>query len=69
MSYGTVGENRVPCHTLAVRPGSGLYIQARGRMSIVTHWAIRLVSRLYVRSEVFKGEPNFLSTVYLFSDS
>jgi hypothetical protein len=69
MSYKTVGENRVPCYTLAVRPGLGPYIQARGHTSIVTHRAIRLVSRLYVRSKVFKGEPNFLSTVYLFSDS
>jgi hypothetical protein len=50
------------CHTLAVRP-------AQGRTSAESRWAVRLVTRPYVRSKVFQGEPHFLSTVRLFSDS
>jgi hypothetical protein len=49
-------------HTLAVRSG-------RGRMSTESRWAVRLMTRPYIHSDVFQGEPHFLSIVNIFSNS
>jgi hypothetical protein len=51
-----------PCHALTVYSGSGLYIH---RVTTAVH----LVTIPYVRFEGFQGEPHFLSTVHLFSNS
>jgi hypothetical protein len=59
---GQLVKIRFPCHTLAVRP-------ARGRTSTVSRRSISPVIRLYIRFDVFQGEPHFLSSVRLFSDS
>jgi hypothetical protein len=55
-------ENKVPCHTLIVHP-------ARDCTPTMSRWAVRSVTIPYNRSENFQGEPHFLFTVRLFSDS
>jgi hypothetical protein len=60
-----------PCNTLAVHPSSRPYVHCdtSSRTSTVTLRAVRPVMRQYIRSEVFQGEPHFLPTVRLFSNS
>ena len=62
MSYEIAGENKVPCHTLAVRLGSGPYVHCdtSGRTS-----SLKTVRQLWG----FQEKPHFLLIACLFSDS
>jgi hypothetical protein len=62
MSYRTVGENKVPCHTLVVCPGSGPYVLCDISGSTSDLEIVRLLRG-------FQGEPYFFHSSSYFPNN